>query len=242
MSSLIRKSSKKNSIEPFIFIFMNLSTSSRVYKDYYIYKRADSWKGFKNTTTRVRTWRSRFIKGCVLCLPWEDITHCSATSRIFIGWTQFTNTNVQKDKHNAKHKHKYKKIYKHKCKHRFVRWMEHIISLLTINHQRDILARMHLNHLILMISQPKARPVKSWNPEPFVVTKSRVWLFSEEKSWKRFQDPFFSFSAFAWLEQWETSILPAFQPINVSVLLDIPINSIPPVTLEMLTRFNLAIM
>ena len=86
-SSLIWKSSQKIVFCHLFAFFMNLLTSSRVYKDFY--KRADSWKGFKNTTTRVRTWRSRFIKGCRLCLPWEDITHCSATSQIFVGWTQF---------------------------------------------------------------------------------------------------------------------------------------------------------
>ena len=90
-SSLIWKSSQKIVFCHLFAFFMNLSTSSRVYKDFY--KRADSWKGFKNTTTRVRTWRSRFIKGCRLCLPWEDITHCSATSPIFVEWTQFTKTN-----------------------------------------------------------------------------------------------------------------------------------------------------
>ena len=90
-----------------------------------------------------------------------------------------------------------------------------------------------------MISQSKARPVKSWNPEPFVVTKGRVWLFSDEKSWKRFQVPFFSFSASAWPWPMRNKHF-AFFSANQCVFLDIPINSIPPVTLEMLTRFNLA--
>ena len=118
---------------------------------------------------------------------------------------------------------------------------KNINTKVNINHQRDILARMHLNHIIPMISESKARPVKSWNPEPFVVTKGRIWLFSDEKSWKRFQVPFFSFSASAWPWPMRNKHF-AFFSANQCVFLDILINSIPPVTLEMLTRFNLAIL